>query len=381
MSFTSALRKNQVAVTTTLTAYQNKVTSMCVYITGVTGTKLPTLSVYPPDWQEYSDAYINASGAALGWTNSVMGKLLSTPQSVTGYNKNITALLQSASSQATILLGNPNDIGAKDLLQQNLDDLTQTLSMLEVFISSAVTSITDFNNTLPDQANTLKTISANAVQDGKAKAYEITVLQGEIDSLNALIDTKSKEIIGLGVALGVSVVMGVLTVPFGPVAWLVFGSAIAVEATYIALNTQAIKDAKAAIEATVTKMDTVTQDCAALTTTAQSFSTLADEATKMESIAQAVLEAWQTLADDLNAASTAISQAIIDEGTPDWSDVAADLATATTEWQTTYSQASGLVLPTKGSNAQISVGMTEAEVQTAVDTSPSMSFVLWANQF
>lgn len=383
MSITMALKKNQDAVSSTITDYQTNVITVCMYAASVLKSSLPTLMTPPPDWESFQTAYSSASAAALNWTNSVMGQLLSMPQSVQSYHKNITSLLSDASDQAALLVINPNDSSAQQQLAGDLTQLSGVFNLVATFIASAADSIEAFDNMLPQQAADLQLIATNSLQAANADQAEIMQLQDAIDALN---DQIKQDAIAIGALVGVdavAIVLGTVATiaafPVGALTWLLFVPIIAVATTFLALDAYDIQQCKQNIDAAKAQMSGLTAECAVLQATSSNFSTLATQSQNMGDVVQAVLEAWQTLEADMSQAINDINQTITDEGLLNWSDVATDLATATNDWQATYQQAGSLALTPVASDANVEIGMSASLVQQTISTTPTIPFLAWLN--
>ncbi len=384
MKLATAINRNAKGLAYTQNSYKQSVVAVNTQMTSVLTSKLPTLNTYPPDWNDYVAAYEQATGDALNWVNNVMARLLNVPQEVQSYNSVISNVLADAAAQANTLVNNPSDQTALQLLENDLKTLSTQLNIVITFISGAVTQISNFKDKLPDMAAQLTAIAQKSAQDANADQAQIDKLKQDIERLQADIKSLTASIIALSIADGVALTMGVVATialwPVGALTWFVLGPAVAVATTYIALDAMQIKADKAAIDADQTAISGLTADVATLQVLAQNYTDMANGTVAVESDLQAVLQAWQTLEADVQAAITDIQTASSDASSKAFQAVANDVADAIQEWDAAYEQAGSLVLDLQVNNASLEYGMSSSQVGSTLAQGQTVDIITYYNQ-
>ena len=377
MRLTDAFKSHSKKLGETTLTYQQNVATVNNQMVALFQTALPTLVAPPPDYAEFTDAYVKGKAAASTWTNSVMVALLNTPTEVTDYNTEIVGLLTDAQSQANILLLNPANTTALTCLKKDLHNVSRPLAAVESTILDTLARVNTFGaDTLPTIAYELLDIANRSALDSDADQGQIDALNSEIKSLQADIDQKEAELITMGVMLGVTLIVGVALLYVGAefVALDCLGMVAAIaDTTYtIAMDSIAIKDDMRQISADRASMDQLTQDVSTLSTLANSYANLAEQTTALTTNLQAILSEWQALEADVNQAIADIDDAVFDVSLPDYTATLADINEALTEWNKAYVQAVNLFIPISYTNAEIQVGMSSEEVQAAMQTSTTI---------
>lgn len=374
-------RPSFVAATTT---YQTNVCVVNTYVNNVMNTYLPTVPVQPKDWQDYVTAWEQANSVALNWVNTCMARLLNVPQDVQNYNPTISALLQDAIVQTQALIANPGNQAAKLALENDLKTLPQQLLLVENFVSGAITALQGFQDQLPNMATELQQISTLAIADNNADQQQIAQLQQQIQQLQSDINSLTADIIALGIADAAALTLGLIAsiaaFPVGLATWLVFGPIVAVATTYIALDAEKIIADKKAIDTAQTSMDNLTASCSVLATMSTTYSSLADQSQTIQAALQAVLVEWQALSSDIAVALTDIQTAVSDESSANYAAVLSDLEGALTEWNGAYAQAGSLILTLQVNTAQLQVGMSQTDVQSALAGGQTVDLITYFNQ-
>lgn len=383
-SLAQSFRVGLSAFADTNTTYQTNVCVVNTYVNNVMSSTLPTVPVQPTDWSSYVTAWEKANTIALQWVNSCMARLLSVPQDVQNYNSAITTLLNDAIAQTNNLITNPNDTAAKVSLESDLKALPNQFTIVETFISGALSALKGFQDNLPTMAAELQQLSDLAIQDNNADSAKIQQLQADVQTLQADIDSLTKQLIALGIADGVAITLGVVSsivlFPEGLLTWFALGPAVAVASTFIAIDAEKLKADKAAIDADQQQMDQLTASCSVLSTLSTTYGNLASQSQTIEQSLQAVLAEWQQLTDDVNAAIADIQAAITDEGDADYTAVLNDLTSAQSEWNAAYTEAGSLVLDLNVNNAPLTIGMSSDEVSAALANGKTVDMITYFNQ-
>lgn len=365
-------------------AYKQSVIFVNTEATGVYSSQLGVLNTLPPDWQDFVTAHQNAQADALDWINNVMARLLTVPASVQNYNGTISAALQDAKLQAQALIANPTNAGAKSALISDLNLVKSQVSLVLAFVSSTLSSLQSYQNKVPDMAQQLQTIANKSSADAGADQKKIDDLNAAIDQLKSDIKSLTAAIVALSIADGIAITLGVVATiaawPVGALAWLVLGPAVAVATTFIALDAVKIKNDKALIESKQSEITGITQDVAVLQGMAKQYGDFAAQTAEVQSNLENVLAEWQTLDNEVTSAVNDIQAAIADQQAPNYQAVANDLDQAITAWTAAYNQAGSLIIDINVNNAQLSPGMSEQEVQTALAAGHTTDLVTYFNQ-
>ncbi|GAB3359192.1 hypothetical protein [Lysobacter tyrosinilyticus] len=378
------IRFSKPTLVATTNQYQQNVATVTQLMTSIFSSNLPTLNQNPPDWDQFVTAYTQGKTVALSWTNTVMARLLTVPQDVQGYNPTITAALQDAQAQATLLVQNPQNQIALGALNTDLATVSRTLNLVVTFIAGAVSAIQNFNNTMPSLASNLQSIADSSAQAAQADMTKINTLKADIAKLESDISSLTAAIIGLGIADGAAITLGTIATiaawPIGALTWIVLGPAVAVATTYIALDAIQIKADKDKIAADQSAITGLTADVATLQILAQQYTQFAQATQALGPTLLAILQEWQTLETEVNAAIADVQHATQDASSASFTKVQQDLAQALHEWQLAYGQAGTLVLNVQANNAQLQYGMSQAQVQSALASGTSVDVVTYCNQ-
>lgn len=384
MALAQAFSKNALSLAVAQTSYKQNVVAVNTLINSVLSSNLPTLNQTPPDWDQFVSEYEKANSQSLDWVNNVMARLLDVPDNVRNYNDSITQTLANAKMQAEALAKNPDDKGALAALNADLTNLSSQLGLIVTFISGALTSLQNFKDVLPSIATELQTIADDSTKAAKADQAQIDKLNKDIDNLHDEIKSLTNALIGLGIADGVAITLGVVATiaafPVGALTWLVLGPAIAVATTYIVLDAEKIKADKALIEQDEKEIKGLTADVSTLHILSKNFAAMSSQTVAIEDNLQAILAEWQTLESDVNDAVTDIRTAVADTSSADFNGVVSELADAATEWEAAYKQAGALHLDLNVNNATLQVGMSEDEIKAATGAAQTTGIIEYFNQ-
>ncbi|MDG1484877.1 MAG: enterotoxin (HBL) [Porticoccaceae bacterium] len=383
MALANAIKKNAVSLAVKQNSYKQNVVAVNTLITSVLSSSLPTLNQNPPDWKEFQSAYEKADAGALTWVNNVMARLLNVPDDVKSYNSTITQLLANAKTQAQTLEADPGNKTALDTLNTDLTNVNSTFSLVVTFITGALNAIKSFKDELPTMATNLQTIADDSTKAASADQAQIDKLNQDIDNLHAEIKSLTASIIALGIADGIALTLGTVATiaafPEGALVWFVLGPVVAVATTYIAIDGLKIKADNAAIKADEAQITGLTADVSTLHILSKNFAAMSAQTVEIESNLQAILNEWQTLETDVNTAVTDIKSAVADTSSANFAAVVSELDDAVSEWNAAYKQAGDLHLDLNVNDAQLSVGMSSAEVQAATAKGKAVDIISYYN--
>ena len=217
-----------------------------------------------------------------------------------------------------------------------------------------------------------------------ADQAQIDNLNQDIDNLHAEIKSLTAAIVALGIADGIALTLGVVATiaafPEGALVWFVLGPAIAVASTYIAIDGLKIKADNAAIKADEAQITGLTADVSTLHILSKNFASMSAQTVEIETNLQAILVEWQSLETDVNAAVKDIKTAIADASSANFGNVVTELDDAITEWAAAYKQAGDLHLDLNVNNAQLTVGMSSADVQAAAVKGSTVNIITYYNE-
>ena len=383
MALANAIKKNAVSLAVKQNSYKQNVVAVNTLITSVLSSSLPTLNQNPPDWKEFQSAYEKADAGALTWVNNVMARLLNVPDDVKSYNSTITQLLANAKTQAQTLEADPGNKTALDTLNTDLTNVNSTFSLVVTFITGALNAIKSFKDELPTMATNLQTIADDSTKAASADQAQIDKRNQDIDNLHAEIKSLTASIIALSIADGIALTLGTVATiaafPEGALVWFVLGPVVAVATTYIAIDGLKIKADNAAIKADEAQITGLTADVSKLHILSKNFAAMSAQTIEIESNLQAILNEWQTLEIDVNTAVTDIKSAVADTSSANFTAVVSELDDAVSEWNAAYKQAGDLHLDLNVNDAQLSVGMSSAEVQAATAKGKAVNIISYYN--
>jgi len=385
MALALAISKNALSLAVKQTSYKENVVAVNTLVTSVLSSNLPTLSTNPPDWADFTTAFEAADAGALTWVNNVMARLLNVPDEVQSYNATISQLLADAKTQAMTLEADPTNKTALQTLNTDLTNVNNTLSLVVTFISGALTAVKNFKDELPTLAANLQTIATKSAVDAKADQAQIDKLNADIDTLKAEIKSLTASIVALAIVDGITltltlgIVATIAAFPEGALVWFVLGPAVIAATAVIAIDGVKIKADNALIKSDESQITGLTADVAALQILSKNFTAMSTEANDIETNLQAILAEWQALESDVALAVNDIKLAVTDVGTANFTAVASDIDDAIVEWAAAYKQAGDLHLELNVNNAQLEVGMTQAQVLAATAAAPTVDIITYYN--
>ena len=384
MALALAISKNALSLAVKQTSYKENVVAVNTLVTSVLSSNLPTLNTNPPDWKDFTAAFEAADAGALTWVNNVMARLLNVPDEVQSYNATITQLLADAKTQAMTLEADPSNKTALQTLNTDLTNVNNTLSLVVTFISGALTAVKNFKEELPLLATNLQTIATKSAVDAKADQAQIDKLNADIDTLKAEIKSLTASIVALAIVDGIALTLGIVATiaafPEGALVWFVLGPAVIAATAVIAIDGVKIKADNDLIKSDESQITGLTADVSALQILSKNFTAMSNEANDIETNLQAILAEWQTLEADVALAVNDIKTATTDAGSANFTAVASDIDDAIVEWAAAYKQAGDLHLELNVNNAQLEVGMSQAQILAATAAAPTVDIITYYNQ-
>ncbi|HEY5799580.1 MAG TPA: hypothetical protein VIT92_05135 [Burkholderiaceae bacterium] len=397
MSISAALKKNADAFAEAQKTYQDDVYDVSLMMSQVFAATLPAVNNVPANWEAIKTAYTTARVDALDWTNDVYATLQATPDEVRNYNDIISALFDDALDQAQILIDNQPQDGdspevaaskaaasktAKSVLNADMKTINSKLHLVNLFITGCTEAVDAFGTTtLPEAASSLTTVSNDAYEDHVIDEDKIRELKAQIKALK---EEMAELAAAIGIAAGAmvaEVAIGACFAELGPAEWAIVGIGVGVSAATIALDTKKLIEDQNALRALNTSLDSYTQDSATLQTMADTYDELALQTTAIGSSVSAIADAWQAVEDDMTRAAADMAEALKDENAGNYDELYDDLAAAQAEWDATYAACGSLEVNVYGTPAQLTIGMTSAEVSAAQEAAGTVPLVEYVNNY
>lgn len=384
MSLALAIRNNAQSLPAVNATYKQNVALVGSFITSVLSSKVPTLNNPPPNMGDFTTAYSKASSDALKWTNEVMNRLISSPESVLSYGSVISDILADATSNAEDLVSNPGDQIALIELHNDLKGLATQIGFAAEFVSGALSASTNFSSSLPDMAIRLQAIASQAVADAGADQAKIDKLNSDVSRLRHDINDLQATIAALNIAVDVEVKISVELLAadwiFGAIADMVIAAIIGIEKGVIKLDSDKIAVDQAAIKSDASQLKSFEQDVAALHLLSSNFGNMAGQVSKMEAAMKEVVQQWRNLQANVCAAVADIKDALANDQAGKYPAILEDLKQASEEWAAIADLAGSLAISLSVTDAKLSVGMTQDQVEAAVASATSTDLVEYVNR-
>jgi hypothetical protein len=361
------------------TYIQNYV-EVCNYVSAVNKTELPVLLKAPAHWDEYQKSLIDAKAASLKWVNEIAANLKELPEELMDSNEEVLNLFQKAIDHCNKLIVDPTDEYTRKKLKQDIDNSLEEIHDLSTKIERVIQRMSDFRDTLPLQAANLKHIADLAMQDEKVDLEKIAELEKKIDEINSEISSLTGAIVGLSIAMGAALIISIVAVaaagPFGMLTWIFTGAAVAVAATFIAIDSIKLKALKKEVETLQNDMDDYTTDVATLQASAKAFQELADKAVAIDDNLKYILDIWTALENDLAQISKEIEVSGEKYNSDDWTGVKTGFENATVLWNQFQEEVKLCSLEDMcGNTAKLDIGMSSEEVKQQLDAGKNVELI------
>ncbi|MDU1904589.1 MAG: hypothetical protein E6772_07380 [Dysgonomonas sp.] len=360
--------------------YVMNYTEVCNYVSAVNQSKLPVLKKPPTHWNEYEKCLINAKAAAIEWVNEIAARLKALPAELINADEDMLKLFNSAIDQCNYLIKDPTDEHARKKLKKNIDNSLEDIKDLIEKLDSIIKRMSNFRDTLPEQARNLQRIADLAMQDEKVDQKKIKELTEKVNDMNNEISDLTAAIVGLSIAAGIGITLSVIAVaaagPIGMLTWIFTGAAVATAVTFIAIDAVKIKNLKAEIESLQSSMNDYSADVAALQLTSQTFGELAKKAKAVENNMKYILDIWKALQYDLSSISKEIEKSGEKYKSEDWKAVKSSFEKVIQLWNQFQKEVQLCNLnDMKGNTAKLEPGMSSAEVEKALKNGQDVELI------
>lgn len=315
------------------------VSALSAYVYSLTQLALPVLTfqesppgtTIPPEslqtaYQDFNTQVALFQGQASLWmdtqpgtsTPSILTQLVAIPRTFGNINGSVQSqfiILESEIPGSQAYINTLNQL--KNLIGAELPDITN--------LNKAMTTL---GTNLLNATNTIDTAATTGVLAQLIQAYqsEMTALQQQIDNANSTISSDNAKIVGLGVAAGASITVGIIGLVnfWNPFGWIMIGvgavgayysitEIMALKAQIASLQLEIQKDeawkttdsqAAASIQSTITQ----TKGFAAMNAAAQ------EELTELENL-------LTTLGNDIHIALNDLDQGEIQDALNEWNEI------------------------------------------------------------
>lgn len=360
--------------------YVQNYVEVCNYVSSVNKSELPVLMNAPAHWDEYQNCMIDAKAASIKWVNEIAANLKELPTELLDSNEDILGLFQKAIDHCNKLIIDPSDEFARKKLKQDIDNSQEEIHDLSQRIERVIQRMSSFRDTLPQQAANLQHIADLAMQDEKVDKDKIKELQTKIGEIKAEISSLTAAIVSLSLAIGAAIILSVVAVavagPFGLLAWIFTGAAVAAAAVFIAIDSKKLNILKEQVVTLQNSMDDYTADVATLQVVAKSFQDLADKAIAVEDNMKYILDIWKALDYDLIQISKEIETSGNKYTSHDWTGIKTGFMNATTLWNKFQEDVKLCSLEEmSGNTAKLDIGMSSEEVKQQLDAGRSVELI------
>lgn len=359
--------------------YTENIVKLCKYVKVVNHTPLPILRYPFANWDDYARTFISVKSSSLKWTNNVMGGLVKTPEYILAKNKYMCELFERIIGNCATLAIQPNDPEMQMCVTKDLDYCMEDIEDVCTLIEDLINELDEFNKSLQKQAEQLKQLANTALKEEKVDREKIAQLESNLKAVNTEIDHLTNEIIGLTAGHSICLAVGaglIFAGPFGIVATVFM--VIAAASLIGAIGTDSIKlqGLQKKMNELTDSMNGYTIDAAALKTIAQNFSDLATQADDLKKNLHYIYDMWNALLKDIKAIADETEKAIQDNEIPQWAEVGKDMQAGFELWKQFIDKVNILSLEDlNGNTALLELGMTQQEVEAALDKGSKMNLM------
>jgi hypothetical protein len=162
-----------------LVDYINALLVINKYAYAISSQNLPTLVNPPQRYSDYIIQFLKAKNNPNKWTQTYFGLMVNVPKSIVNHADPFSAL----NNHLQRLIDNPSDTTAKSQLKNDFTTLEAVFNIENENIQSIATFLQNFNSTISSDANTLKSLSDNALKLVEQDKNVIISLNSAIESL------------------------------------------------------------------------------------------------------------------------------------------------------------------------------------------------------
>ena len=365
------------------TDYMTNVITVDQYSISVASLSDPKLH-YPFDgYNDYITQLKAVKESAMVFDDNLMLPLQNLPGQILGYNDTFVDAINGALYDANKLLIDPtNEVAKEDLVYY----LTTLLNRVTGFKNEVVTlydSLVSYSSNLPNQSAELKALADTAYDEEQVDQQMVTKLTNEINDLKKEIKNLTNQIIELSITDAACIILGGIAViaagPFGAVTWIFLGAAIGVATYYIAIDSKKIEADKALIEEDSKEIDGYTEDAATLEIQSGQCLDLSNCAIAVQENMTALINIWSEIESAITETINDLSSAKTDYTAEFWQGVTDDLNASLEDWNALMEVLTPLQISIQANNANLTLGMSTSEVETAVNNAQTTDFQTYLN--
>jgi hypothetical protein len=308
--------------------------AVMAYVLALTGSTLPALSPQPDWYQAFVTQFSSAKTHAMEWQNSVTPGLVSIPTGILNYAL-LWGMNTSTITQAIEVLNrDPGNQQARQTILASLQSLQGGVSQQLATASNFQQTIDSFATQLTGDAQAMRQAIQNASSSEGYDQQQVQRLTNDINDLNDEISKWQTVVTAAGIGAGVAFFAGAVIAMFSFGAGLAFGivGASAGIATIVAAEVK-IQELATKIAQDQGNMSSLNQQIAALKVIESNLTTLNHLSSAASQQVQLIIQAWQSLEQELNQVVGDLTAAQGDLSRMNLPQLQADMAHANADWQ------------------------------------------------
>lgn len=382
------LRERILVANDTADQYKQELYLIINYAAQMKAYQLPILHD-SSTWPGGNDAYQQANLTWADMTGKLQAWALSTLKNVTelpatllqNSSQVVVPTLNGAISICQLLIQDPGNITAKNSLMTDLHLLSINFTQFSAMTQPLIDSLEGQATVFDQDAQTMQTIADQALQTVGTDQKKINDLNKMISDLQNDIKSRSAAIAG-GVFVTIAgIVIGVVAIVLAPatggvsLALLVpAGLIIAGGVAIIALNAIAIQNDKTAIDQLNTQITNYGADILLLQSMASTLNGFASQVDTLKNALGAIVQPWQSAEDYFISTINTLSS-IENATSSDWQQINNELQDILVNWNSLMNNVSQLQMSAQVSSAKLTVGMSENDVQQALNAAPKVDLI------
>jgi hypothetical protein len=356
--------------------YQQAFLGVSQALTALAVSTMPVLQSPPAGWPQMVETYVQIQAAAADWLGALTGFCSGVPKEITNSAALTSTALQTAQQSASALAANPENQAAQAALSGALDVLSAQLGMLAAAIQSAGRNILAFQQNVPGLLQNLQALTNDFAAVVSADQVTVAALTADIAALNQDIQTLQDQIERSTnvseITLWLARVTPEANAPLIGLKLLLIALS-AYSEYYVDLSADEIQADEQQIANDTSGITTATADVTACQVQVGICQTFSNQVSTFNTALAAVISAWQALAGDIATAVADVQTTIVDADAQAYTTVESDLGTVASAWAALSGAAAGLVLDVQVSDAVLQVGMTQPQVEQALNAAGSTS--------
>ncbi len=358
------------------------------YAAQVKAYQLPVLN-NPNQWPGGATAYqqtlatwANVVGQLQGWAMGTLQNVMVLPQTLVQLGTQVvTPTLNQALSDCQLLIQQPTNQQAQTNMMTDLQLVSSDFNQFSAMTAPLITSLQGQATIFNQDAQIMQTIASEALQTAGSDQQLVDSLNVLLQDLQAnLKDTERKLVKSciktvVGIAMAGAGVVSIIFTEGGSIMLVISGLVMTTLGVIgIILDTTQLIEDQNQINQLTQQINSYDYDIVLLQAMAGTVGQFASEVNTLQGALTVVTAPWvaaeQYFTDTLNALST-----IENATSEDWQQVYSELEDICTGWNQLMAVMQQLQVSAQFSSAQLSIGMTQAEVEQAMQAAPSTGLV------